>query len=49
MKKVEKNEQAGAEWNGPDVCRCQCLAGGACERKICTGACELMREEVANV
>lgn len=29
---------------GPDVCRCQCEAGGACSRTVCSGAAALARD-----
>lgn len=38
-------EPATIERDGdaPDVCRCQCLIGGACARPVCTGAYKLER------
>ncbi len=45
---METGKQVG-EVQGLDVCRCQCMAGGECGRKMCTGAAALKREsEVAH-
>lgn len=42
MKKQIETAHAGAH-EKPDVCRCQCLKGGACGRPVCTGAYKLER------
>lgn len=43
MEKTGNNEQVKGNSCGPDVCRCQCLIGGACNRPVCTGAYKLER------
>jgi hypothetical protein len=41
------NEKTFSADEKPDVCRCQCQQGGACSRKICTGAAKLAADAAA--